>query len=82
MHHAFNCRPALMFPLLQGASSQAKPAPTVEDMRMWKGSQYWLAGAAAAVGSYVLLGGHYFSITTVEDDEGEGMDDDDDDDVQ
>jgi hypothetical protein len=63
---------------LQGASSQPKPAPTVDDVRMWKGSQYWLAGAAAAVGSYVLLGGHYFSITTVDDDEGEGMDDDDD----
>lgn len=66
----------------QGASSAPKPPPTVEDVRMWRGSQYWLAGAAAAVGGYVLLGGHYFSITTLEDDEGEGMDDDDDDDVQ
>lgn len=36
---------------------------------MWRGSQYWLAGAAAVVGSYVVLGGHYFAIQTVEDGE-------------
>ncbi len=36
---------------------------------MWRGSQYWLAGAAAAVGAYVVLGGHYFSITTADADD-------------
>jgi hypothetical protein len=49
---------------------------------MWRGSQYWLAGAAAAVGAYVVLGGHYFSIQTVDDgdvEEVEEVEEDDDD---
>jgi hypothetical protein len=33
---------------------------------MWRGSQYWLAGAAAAVGAYVVLGGHYVTIQTIQ----------------
>eukprot|EP00775_Hariotina_reticulata_P011273 gene11272-11423_t len=63
----------------QGHSSAPKQVPTVEEVRMWKGSQYWLAGAAAAVGAYVLLGGQYFTISTIEDDA--DVDDEDDDDV-
>lgn len=65
--------------MLQGHSSSPKQVPTVEEIRMWKGSQYWLAGAAAAVGAYVLLGGQYFTISTIEDDA--DVDDEDDDDV-
>lgn len=64
----------------QGRGSAPKPPPSVEEVRMWRGSQAWLAGAAAAVGAYVVLGGHYFTISAVEDD-GE-LDDDDDDDVE
>jgi len=56
---------------LQGATSPPKHTPTVEEGRMWRGSQYWLAGAAAAVGAYVVLGGQYFTITTSGGDEEE-----------
>lgn len=55
----------------QGATSPPKHTPTVEEGRMWRGSQYWLAGAAAAVGAYVVLGGQYFTITTSGGDEEE-----------
>lgn len=51
---------------LQGATSPPKHTPTVEEGRMWRGSQYWLAGAAAAVGAYVVLGGHYVTIQTMQ----------------
>lgn len=44
---------------------------------MWKGSQYWLAAAAAAVGSYVVLGGQYFDITPVGE-EGDEVEEDED----
>eukprot|EP00879_Flechtneria_rotunda_P024654 GHRR01026154.1.p1 GENE.GHRR01026154.1~~GHRR01026154.1.p1 ORF type:complete len:175 (+),score=86.76 GHRR01026154.1:903-1427(+) len=66
----------------QGHSSQSKPVPTVEEVRMWHGSQYWLAGAAAAVGAYVLLGGQYFTITNVDDDAEDVAEDDDEEEVQ
>lgn len=52
--------------------------PTVEEIKMWRGSQYWLAGAGAAIGAYVLLGGRYFSITTIEEGEDDVEDADDD----
>jgi hypothetical protein len=69
---------AVLWPVVQqGHSSTPKPAPTVEEVRMWRGSQYWLAGAAAAVGAYVLLGGQYFTISTIEEDP--DVDDEDDD---
>lgn len=55
--------------MLQGHANPPKHVPTVEEIRMWKGSQYWLAGAAAAIGTYVVLGGQYFTITTVGDDD-------------
>jgi hypothetical protein len=42
---------------------------------MWRGSQYWLAGAAAAVGAYVLLSGHYVDLSVI-DVVGEEEDDD------
>jgi hypothetical protein len=41
---------------------------------MWRGSQYWLAGAAAAVGAYVAFSGHYIDLSVVEVDEDEGDD--------
>lgn len=63
----------------QGATSPPKHTPTVEEGRMWRGSQYWLAGAAAAVGAYVVLGGHYFAIQTVEDGEVEEVEEVDED---
>lgn len=73
-------------PQKKGATGPPKHTPTVEEGRMWRGSQYWLAGTAAAVGAYVLLGGHYFTITTMEDDgeviEEEVDDDGDDDGVE
>lgn len=59
----------------QGATGPPKHTPTVEESRMWRGSQYWLAGAAAAVGAYVVLGGHYFVIQTVNEDDDEDEDD-------
>jgi hypothetical protein len=48
----------------QGHKSARKHVPTVEEGRMWRGSQVWLAGAAAAVSAYVVLGGQYVTITT------------------
>jgi hypothetical protein len=42
---------------------------------MWRGSQYWLAGAAAAVGAYVLFSGHYVDLSVI-DVGGDGDDDD------
>jgi len=38
---------------------------------MWRGSQYWLAGATAAVGAYVLFSGHYVDLSVIEADEGD-----------
>lgn len=56
----------------QGQSQQKRP-PTVEERRMWRGSQYWLAGAGAAVGAYVLFSGHYVDLSVLDvDEEAEG----------
>ena len=57
--------------------AQPKRPPTVEERRMWRGSQYWLAGAGAAVGAYVLLSGHYVDLAVLDDVGGDGDDDDD-----
>jgi hypothetical protein len=45
---------------------------------MWRGSQYWLAGAAAAVGAYVVLGGHYVTIQSIQGEEVEEVEEEDD----
>ncbi|KAI8477124.1 MAG: hypothetical protein J3K34DRAFT_399456 [Monoraphidium minutum] len=58
--------------------SQPRRAPTVEERRMWRGSQYWLGGAGVAVAAYVLFSGHYVDLSVVEaggDDDGDGDDD-------
>lgn len=56
----------------QGQSQQKRP-PTVEERRMWRGSQYWLVGAGAAVGAYVLFSGHYVDLSVLDvDEEAEG----------
>ncbi|GBF92589.1 metaxin [Raphidocelis subcapitata] len=54
----------------QGRSEPRRP-PTVEERRMWRGSQYWLAGAAAAVGAYVVFSGHYIDLSVIEVDGGD-----------
>jgi hypothetical protein len=69
--------------VLQGQRAKPKHVPTVEEVRMWKGSQYWLGGAAAAVGAYILLSGQYVQFQTVEEDDPDALvlaDDDDNDD--
>ena len=66
--------------VLQGQRAKPKHVPTVEEVRMWKGSQYWLGGAAAAVGAYVLLSGQYVQFQTMEEDDSIVLADDDDDD--
>eukprot|EP00877_Chromochloris_zofingiensis_P010751 jgi/Chrzof1/592/Cz01g21160.t1 len=67
----------------QGHGARPKRAPTVEESRMWRGSQLWLGGVAAAIGAYVVFGGHYVQFVTVQDDDGDdGEVEDDDDDVQ
>lgn len=69
--------------VFQGHGARPKRAPTVEESRMWRGSQLWLGGVAAAIGAYVVFGGHYVQFVTVQDDDGDdGEVEDDDDDVQ
>ncbi|KAF8054985.1 MTX1 [Scenedesmus sp. PABB004] len=66
----------------QGQPHAPKATPTVEEARMWRGSQWWLAGAVAAVGAYVVLGGDYISIERLAPGDDLGDDDEDDDDVE